>query len=372
MKSRLPSTTPKIPMDSLDNIVIFNPAGLDNQSIKITIYSADIDLPLYLWNKHEDEDLISEVGVDGIAVGGVTFPEGKFGNTLRIPTPGDTGQYNDMAPTSDKHSLIIDFWMRTDYDVTNGYPSDATLHYVFANSFEIDDIPKFLFWVIHTTANRFYFHAGEAICANTTIDWNKEEYNHYAVIVDRHATFDGDATIAFYFNGAQIAKCNPALSDWSNPTIDRFRVGCSGILTSPLDGDIDNLKIRGPASPELLQYVLDNRDNEGEPGNEPMGHIYDAENEFTQGSPLFPGHAARIHIENISGNPEVIPFDYVLTLHWHRDPDQDGVATVRLPKLVLPGSTSFDLYITTDGSVYWDPELTQLACTPKMYFAKTE
>lgn len=372
MKNRLPSVTPGIPMDALESIVLFNPAGIDSDSIKISIFSPLPELDTVLWNKHQDAALVSEIGGDGQALGTITFAAGKFDNAARIDANGECAKYVNFAPTMDWHSMIYEYWMLTDYNVVNGNPADATVHRTMTSFFKIGGNQKGCGWWIHTGINKFYYLDDEMIMSNVTVDWNATTWNHYVLILDRTASFDADKTAAFYFNGDQISSCNSALSDWSNPTDHSLYIGCSHLLSEPIDGMIDNPKIHSPASADKLAVVLAGRDQEGNPGDQELGHIYDSENVFTQGDPILPTAAYKIKIENTSGNPEQIPFDYLLVPHWLRDPDDTGTSRIRLPKLILPGSTYFDLYIATDGSVYWDEAMTQLACTPKMYYSTTE
>jgi len=371
MKDILPSTTPGIPMDRLDDMLLYNPAGIESQSILLSIIGLGPGTNCKLWNKHQDDALLSEVGVDGVPVGPITFPDGKFGNAVRVDGNGETVTYSAIADV-DWHSYILSWWAKTDYSVTDGYPSDAVLHYMFANGFKIGGVPKWGILLIHITANRFYYHDAEVgLISSNTIDWGADEWHHFAVVVDRHANFDGDKTMAVYVDANQEMQCNLGLSDWSVSTEQVLRVGTSSINNTPLDGEFDNPTIFSPVSAATLEAVLEGRNTETPQQLDLMGYIYDSENIFNQSAPVVPGPAYMITIENTLGNPERIPMDSMLTLHWFREPDEQGVAKIRLPQLNLPGYGGVDLYIATDGSVYWDQAMTQIACTPKMYYAKT-
>lgn len=372
IKGRLPSTTPRIPMDSLENIVIFNPAGLDPQSIKITIFTTALEPYTLLWNKHQDASLVSEIGPDGVN-GGATFVPGKWDNCARINATGQQVTYSGLLPALNPNSFIYSWWMNTNYDVVDGHPQDGQFHTVFHLGFYSASGSNYtLMGIFPNTRKTFISDDTSYKIINTTADWSASTWYKFLLVRDRHANFDGSKTIALYFDGAEIGSTTTPLPEYVDPHSDILRIGnqVSGFV--PLLGNVDNPKIFGPVSAALLANALSNQDSEDIPAPESMGHIYDSENVFTQGTPVYPGPAYKIRIENISGNPEVIPFDYVLALHWLRLPDDTGTATIRLPKLELPASTFFDLYITTDGSVYWDPALTQIACSPRMYYAKTE
>lgn len=372
MKNRLPSTTPGIPMDALNNIVLFNPAGLTGQSIKITILTLPLECFCLLWNKHQDASLISEIGPDGVN-GGATFVPGKWGNAARIDATGEGLSYSGLMPAANFNSFIYSWWMNTDYDVLDGHPQDSGWHTIFHFSFLSTTGARYVMMGIFPNIRKTFISddTGYKII-NTTVDWSASTWHKFILVRDRHANFDGSKTIALYFDGNEIGSTTDPLPDYEYGSSDIFRVGRQVPPALVINGMIDNPKIFGPVSANLLAYALSNQDSEDLPPAESMGHIYDSENVFTQEFPVHPTTADRIRIENASGDPERIPFDYVLTLHWLRQPDDTGTATIRLPRLELDPSTYFDLYIATDGSVYWDEAMTQLACTPKMYYAKTE
>ena len=371
IKDTLPSTTPGIPMDSLENMVIFNTAGIENTSLQISVFRPPLENYTHLWNKHEDSNLVSEVGPNGVN-GGATFVPGKWGNCARIDAIGEQVSYSGLLPAIDPNSFIYSWWMNTDYEVIDGQPQDSNFHTAFNMAFATIAGNKYNMMGIFPNAHGVFISDDTSYkIENITVDWSAATWNKFLMVRDRAANFDGSKTIALYFNGAEIGSTTTALAAYDTPTADIFRIGAQQNPNLPLLGNVDNPKLFGPVSAKLLADALANQDTEGLPNPELMGSIYDTENIYTPAAPTVEGPAYIMSIENILGNPERIPMDYLVTLHWFRSPDDYGSTKVRLPKLNMPGYGGINLYIATDGSVYWDEAMTQIASTPKMYYAKT-
>lgn len=371
MKDTLPSTTPGIPMDALQNMVIFNAAGIESQSIKLSIFRPPLEDYCLLWNKHQNASLISEVGPNGVN-GGATFVPGKWDNCARIDAVGEQVSYSGLLPALDPNSFIYSWWMYTDYEVIDGQPQDSNFHTAYHMGFNTVAGGKYNMMGIFPNAHGVFISDDTSYkIENITIDWPAATWKKFLMVRDRAANFDGDKTIALYADGVEIGSTNVALAAYDTPTADIFRIGAQANPNVPLLGNVDNPKLFGPVSAKLLDDALANQDTEELAVAELMGSTYDSENIFTPVEPTVEGPAHIITIENNLGNPERIPMDYLVVLHWFREPDDYGTTKVRLPKLNMPGYGGVTLYISTDGSVYWDEAMTQIACTPKMYYART-
>lgn len=371
IRDTLPSTTHGIPMDSLENMVIFNTAGIDPTSIKLSVFRPPLEYYTHLWNKHQDSNLISEVGPDGVN-GGATFVPGKWGNCARIDAIGEQVSYSGLLPGIDPNSFIYSWWMNTDFEVINGQPQDSNFHTAYYMGFSTVAGGKYnMMGIFPNTHGVFISDDTSYKIENLTVDWPASTWHKFLMVRDRAANFDGSKTIALYLNGVEIGSTTTALAAYDTPTADTFRCGAQPNPNVPLLGNVDNPKLFGPVSPKLLEDALANQDTEDLGVPELMGTIYDSQNVYSPIVPTVEGPAYILSIENNLGNPERIPMDYLVTLNWFRAPDDYGTTKIRLPKLNMPGYGGVNLYISTDGSLYWDEAMTQLACTPRMYYSKT-
>jgi hypothetical protein len=371
IKERLPSTTPAIPMDALENMVLFNPAGLDPQSIKITIGDLLDTYGCTLWNKVEgivSGEIPSDIGPNAISPVAPAFSPVKFNNGALLDA---NSKSLDFTPFSLGNAGIIGFWFKpSGWSITAGIGTvDSCSMFMWRHP----TVYNFMQAYFNSEAGQWFFYNGSHYVvfdfSGAGFNVADDELCHLAFAWERGGINGGPNTMEVYKNKVLVDSSTAALDDMTLQDSNFLRVGNNGDGLLYCRSYIDNVKVYPGTS--RLADILDNYDNEAFPGWYPLGYIYDSENIFHPTVPTVPGPARKITIENASGNPEKIPFDYVLALHWLRLPDDTGVATIRLPKLELPASTFFDLYITTDGSVYWDPALTQLACSPKMYYAKT-
>lgn len=371
MKDVLPSTNPGITMDSLKDMVIFNTAGIETYSLKMSVFRPPLEYYTHLWNKHQDSNLFSEVGPDGINTG-ATFVPGYWGNCARIAAVGQNVKYQGLFPSLDPNSFILSWWMNTDTEVLNGHPVDGLFHTVFQLIFATDAGSRFtMMGIFPNTRKTFISDSAGYQIINTTVDWAASSWHRFCLVRDQYANFDGTKTMALYVDGVEIGNTSVALETYVNPVNDTLYLGAQQNPNVPLRGNIDNPKVTGPVTAKLLSDTLANQDTEDLPNPELMGSIFDSENIFTPVVPEVEGPAYILTVENNYGNPERIPMDYLLTLHWFRSPDDYGSTKVRLPKMAMDGYGGINFYIAADGSLYWDEAMTQIACTPKMYYAKT-
>lgn len=372
IKNRLPSSTPGIPMDALTNIVLFNPAGLIGQSLKITIGDLLDTYGCTLWNKTEgivEGEIPSEIGPNAVSPVAPTFHPVKFNNGVLLDANSESLGF---TPFTLGNAGIIAFYFKPNgWSITNGWGPENGNHAMFAWSHP--SVYNFTHCYYGWDVGTWYWFNGSHYVifdfSGANHDVADGELCHMAFAWNRDG-IDGPNTMEIYKNGILVDSSTEALDDMTLQNSNILNVGNMWNGLQYCQAYLDNVKVYPGTS--RLPDILANYQQEAFPGWDPLGYIYDSENIFTPTVPTVPGPAKKISIQNVTGDPEKIPFDYPLTLHWFRDPDQEGTARILLPRLDIPAETGITLYIATDGSVYWDEAMTQIACTPRMYYAKTE
>jgi hypothetical protein len=213
-----------------------------------------------LWNKEGSDAEIdsSEIGNNGVRTGTVTYTPVKFDNGVSNNSGNNYVTFNHpFGNPADKG--MIEFWFKTDFNVTNGVPSDGQFHHYW--SFYNSGVLDFRLYH-HPTAGLFMNHT-DGFIQNNTIDWTAGDIIHGLCIWDKDAGFDGSKTMSLYIGGAEIGSATSTLTSrdygttittlCANPT--QF-----GGTLYPLDGAMDNIEMY----PDPTKYldVLANKDNE--------------------------------------------------------------------------------------------------------------
>ena len=313
-------------------------------------------------------DVTSQIGPDATSSAGLSFYPVKFNNGTLINEPGQT---LDFTPITLANAGIIGFWFKpVGWSITDGL-GDLDTCSMF--TWKHPTVYNFMEAYFGDTNGQWYWYNGSHYVvfdfSGSTFDVADGELCHLLFAWNQDGIAGGSDTMRVYKNKTLVDSFTGAMDDMTLQDSNILQVGNNLTGLHPCRSYLDNVKVY-PGTTRLTD-ILDYYDQESFPGWNPLGFIYDSENVFTQTAPVQPGPAGVITIENNLGNPERIPMDYLVTLHWYRDPDDYGTTKIRLPKLDMPGYGGVTLYLAADGSAYWDVGMTQIASTPKMYYAKT-
>jgi hypothetical protein len=209
----------------------------------------------------EDSNLAVVYGSAGTEVD-ATFPACKFGNGGYIAANGDYIRFTISNVTFNE--LIIETYVDTDYNVSNGDPDDGGNHSLFltesAGATGENDLQ------VHGTNNRIQLGANSggfgALALDTTSDWSTGDKVHIACVISRSASFDGAKTTAIYIDGVQTGSDASALDDRSGVTTATFNFLTNWItsVNKPFDGCGDNVMIHNGVGD--LPRILANRRGE--------------------------------------------------------------------------------------------------------------
>lgn len=214
-----------------------------------------------LWNRYENASLISEIGING-ANNGATFVSGLYGNAARIDADNEFIQHT--AVPLDMNEVIFEFQLNTDYNITNGVPSDGGTHEsinILRTGTSIDELrlvfnlnPAFGIYINREGIN--------TSCRDLTSDWTAGTWKHFIYVISRSANFDGSKTLAIYIDGIQTASSTEALDLLPSITWD-VRVGSFKTGIQPINGIMENLKIYNLPSSNSIIAIKANKDFEG-------------------------------------------------------------------------------------------------------------
>ena len=200
-------------------------------------------LPTY-WSKLEsNSDITSpQTGPAGTLIGTPTYSTCKFDNGVYINANNEGYKFQNIGTTIAMNKGTVGCWLKTDYNVTNGAPSDGARHFILD------------YWINANNRIILYFYldaiklirkvgGSDVILADTTSDWSAGDVVHLAVVWDKDAGFDGAKTMALYVNGIQSASLTTALPACADSEDAYVHIGIQENGTYPTDGVIDNLKI---------------------------------------------------------------------------------------------------------------------------------
>ena len=228
-----------------------------------------------LWNKTESASAVpgsggvgaSEVGVNGAVGGSPTFPLCKFGNGIYCNASGEDAAF--VLNSARLNKSIIEWWMKTDYNVVNGQPTDGH-HYFFEieSSVSTETFAVLAYKIAALGLVSYAAGDGGNLGKNTIIDWSAGDLLHCMFVIDRSAGFDGAKTSALYINGAQVSSGTGALSDKGGATGAIVHFGSStggGFVSKATE---DNPKIYTDVSAAIIAEIILNsytNNNEGWP-----------------------------------------------------------------------------------------------------------
>lgn len=215
--------------------------------------------PPVFYNRLEVADPPSVNGPAGVDFGVVSYPAGLWDNCVRVNGSNESVDFSD--PLLDFNELVIEFQVKTDYNIVNGEPSDAVNHNPFDFRFTKGGARTMLFYFA-PTSGIYLLHTDGNLFFDTTTDWALGTWNHVAIVLSRSANFDGAKTNALYINGVQTAGDNTALTDLSGASSVTLYLGTPITRNQPLDGEVDNIKIWGYATANVVDLVAKNKGNE--------------------------------------------------------------------------------------------------------------
>jgi len=210
----------------------------------------------------------SDIGVNGAWVGSSSYEANKWGNGAYNNSTTNRIEFNAF-PSSDVNDwdrFMAEFYLKTDYNVVNGVPSDAANHGFFAY---YQDTNNRLRWVIDTVYNIdlgakiggvWYNHR------NISPSWSAGDLIHFLVVVDDDGIDGGPDKFRVYINGSLEYNSVNNYATWSTTqSIDLLIQTTVGpAYVTPFSGSMNNLKLYN--DPTLYQDALDNRIRQYWPG----------------------------------------------------------------------------------------------------------
>jgi len=377
MRNFLPSTLRPIHCKSIEDMVIFNTAGHYPDNLDITIYN---QLPNYLpqpedscilWNQLQDASLVSQIGIDGTNHG-ATFKPGYFDNAARIDANPEDIKFYNMTINLNEH--IMEFYIKTDYDVVDGLPSDNQNHWLIDTPIAgtVPTNGRFNLTIHKTYGISMFSTVGGWLAAKDfTTSWSAGTWHRIFCIISRSASFDGDKTEAIYIDNVETASSDETLGDQQDRAYDVCIGNIARVINKiyPFDGLLDNFKIYQNPTPTLLAAIRQN----GKEGWQTVGDltqnygtVLDNSNEFTKLQEVGTYALQVISLSTSGGNRISLPFRYLVAVEWKDQNDVITNSTVRLPQLTIEALQTVELYLSRDWSVYWDINFRRLACASRL------
>jgi hypothetical protein len=209
----------------------------------------------------------SEIGVNGTVVGSPSYNACKFDNGLYSNNTANHAVFV-VSSQFNPNAFIVDFWINTDFSVTNDSVSDAGIH-------------NFMGFASPTTYNftTLGIDNGSGLRVNSWVSsvshdnfltgatWSASTNTHICFVFDRTGIGGGANIARAYIDGILVnssatAVPNQVRTDFTMKT-PLYWDGVT--LLRPLDGVIDNIKIYNVVSEAIITAVLNNRNNEGFP-----------------------------------------------------------------------------------------------------------
>jgi len=358
-------------------MVIFNTAGVYPDNLDISIYNKlDDYLPqpeasCILWNQLQDTDLISQIGTDGTNHG-LTFVEGIWGDSARADANPEDAKFYNTTINLNEH--IMEFYIKTDYDVVNGIPADAANHWLvdtpIAGTVPVNG--RFNL-IIHSVygISMFSTKGGWLNCRDLTTSWTAGTWHRIFCVISRSASFDGDKTQAIYIDNVETASSEQVMVDQEDRAYDVCIGNIARVINKlyPFDGELENFKIYQYPTETLLAAIIQN-DKEGwlTVGDltQYYGSVLDNSNEYTKLQEVETYALQVIRLSTSGGNRILIPFRYLVSVEWK---DQNDVVTnsiIRLPQLTIEALQTVELFLSRDWSVYWDRDFRRLASASRL------
>ncbi len=369
MKNNLPSILPGIPIKSVDDMFLHNPAGTVSNNFKITLRADGItpqEAGCFLWTKLDDltTTVNPEIGPVGSPIGTLSFVPGKFGNAL-----DNTGQARFIQYPLGQQNLtefVCGLWWQPHFNYSSNFANREIVYCPGSVEFTIS--LRLMAYNSGTAPKRFFFELfRDSVPQGVRYyfdnpGWNAEEWHHLLFAFNN--TWGDGGRARLYFDGIP-QNVFYIESDDSTEPIDTYTCRLPG--GTKTHAAEDNVKLYNNV--QYLSGIINNINNEG--FDVPpfvissYGDIEDNSNIFTPG---FDGAATppqTVLIEETAGVGAEIPFYYPVWVYWT---DLDDVASdniMRLPEIRLGPNESQVLCLSKDFSTYLDPTFRRLVCTGK-------
>jgi hypothetical protein len=206
------------------------------------------------------EDVTAEIGNDWTLNGSATWNSVKFNNGFYT---NNNANYLSNAVTTgfDPNNFIFESWIKTDYNVVNGVPSDGNWHALFSWRYDGNNYITIWFAVgfgvfaqynIGGSASNIFFAKG---------NWTAGDLVHFMWVYKRAGIAGGANTVRLYIDASLEGSSNIALASQTN--VGAYRLSLNQLGFENFTGSQDNVKIYDEA--DVFQDVIDNRNNEGFP-----------------------------------------------------------------------------------------------------------
>jgi hypothetical protein len=223
-----------------------------------------------LWCKTENLADVQnpDTGSGGSVGGTVTYSPAKFNNGSETPAgTTDYIAYTRAGVNIDPNALLFSAWIKTPYSMTNGVPSDATVHRVMdwyssnSNRVTLQINNRLEFAVV--VGGAFIFPT-----FTTGITWAANTLTYIQVVWDRAGVDGGVDTFRFYINGVKVANSALTIANQATAGGDTHihNIFFNGNPLNNFEGIIDNYKLYDLPSGQTEQLILDdynNRNTEG-------------------------------------------------------------------------------------------------------------
>jgi hypothetical protein len=231
-----------------------------------------------LWNKlgSAAEVATSEIGLNGTVDGTISYNTAKFDNGSYSNDINNRVRFASLnsATIGSWRNFIAEFWIRTDYNIVAGIPSDSISH-GFLSYYQ--DSNNRLRWVLDSSAGVdvsarigavWYLHRNIY-----TPSWNSATDVHFLVAVNSSGIGGGADKLRIYVDGGLIYNSANDYNTWST-TQDLYLLvqRTIGAVVTPFNGVMDNIKLYD--STAQLTAILANRENEGFPTGYPIANRF--------------------------------------------------------------------------------------------------
>lgn len=373
LANRMPSTTHKTDIQSIQDMVLFDCVGVGLQDIKFTLISLDSSaLNYFLWNKLDAAAggiIESGIGGNGTVVQPITFAPVHFDNGVK-----GWDRYSTVAFPNDNYSMnqgVISFWFKTKKACVNGVMEGTQAGskiWLNQEDYWEGGVSAYLGLTFRDIGGRAEFlveilsHGALKRWRPTGANWPAETPTSFFMIYDRLHGFDGLKTVSIYINGMEIFS---ETATWQSTENYVYPIKlCSSSYRQPsehgTDTFIDNLKMSN--SIDQFSEMLADVNVEAGISDTLFGSIYDNENIFLPDANATVEGKTIVTIENLSGEPRIIPFRAFTRVSYTRLDDEEKEGYLRLPELHLTVEP-VTLYIATDWSTYFDDQMHRLAAS---------
>lgn len=223
-----------------------------------------------LWTKTENLASIQtpEIGANGGATAGITYPAAKFGNGSNSPAGND--QYI-IYPRTDinfnPNKWGTEFWVDTnDWTVTDGVPSDSLIHRWW--DWFLTNLNRITIWqsttalvfafVVNNTP--YYFEPTTGITYDSSL-------HHIFQAFDRLGIDGGAETLRMYIDKNKVAASSISvpIQNLSGGNCHFHNIQFDSNFYQNYNASLDNIKVYFDMSEEIIVAVNNNNENEGWP-----------------------------------------------------------------------------------------------------------